>query len=307
MPIQFTCPHCGFQTNVAERFGGQTGSCASCRKAIAIPGKPVHTPKTGSTLKFTGLVAALGALGIVAIGGALFFLIFQAADTRPVPVAVVANTTGTAVASPKTLGRCSDNVAKIGEAFEAYHEQKGHYPPAYTTDESGNPLHSWRVLILPHLDEHELYARFDLTKPWNDPMNIFLAREMPRVFQCPGEPSKTDETSYMMIVGEEFLFHKDRKATKDDLKDGAASTLLVVEVKQSVAQWVEPVDLNEQNIDWNRNGRFGIGSEHSADGFYALTADGKVHHIGDSVSPDALKGMATREGGETIDPASWSN
>ena len=36
MPIQFTCPHCGLKTNVADQYVGQTGPCAGCQKTVTI-------------------------------------------------------------------------------------------------------------------------------------------------------------------------------------------------------------------------------------------------------------------------------
>ena len=47
MPIPFTCPHCGHQTNVADQYAGQTGPCASCGKTITVPvlgSRPTHLP-----------------------------------------------------------------------------------------------------------------------------------------------------------------------------------------------------------------------------------------------------------------------
>ena len=38
MAIQFTCPHCGVVTDVAEQYAGQTGPCARCGKTITVPG-----------------------------------------------------------------------------------------------------------------------------------------------------------------------------------------------------------------------------------------------------------------------------
>ncbi len=38
MPIPFTCPYCGHQTNIDEYYAGQTGPCARCEKMVTIPG-----------------------------------------------------------------------------------------------------------------------------------------------------------------------------------------------------------------------------------------------------------------------------
>ncbi len=37
MPIVFTCPHCGLQTNGPDEYGGKSGPCAECGRQITIP------------------------------------------------------------------------------------------------------------------------------------------------------------------------------------------------------------------------------------------------------------------------------
>ena len=79
MPIPFTCPHCGHQTSVDERYAGQTGPCASCGKTITVPpvsGAPstYHPPKNSSSgpiILIILVVALLG--GMLACGGILAF------------------------------------------------------------------------------------------------------------------------------------------------------------------------------------------------------------------------------------------
>ena len=36
MPIQFTCPHCGQETFVADQYVGRSGPCAGCGRTITI-------------------------------------------------------------------------------------------------------------------------------------------------------------------------------------------------------------------------------------------------------------------------------
>jgi hypothetical protein len=60
-------------------------------------------------------------------------------------------------------------------AVANYHDVKGHYPPAYIADANGKPMHSWRVLILPYLEENELFEKYDFTQPWNSEANLRLA------------------------------------------------------------------------------------------------------------------------------------
>ncbi|MBC8288680.1 MAG: DUF1559 domain-containing protein, partial [Planctomycetes bacterium] len=59
-----------------------------------------------------------------------------------------------ATRTPREASRrsqCKNNLKQIGIALHNYHEDHGAFPPAYTMDANGQPLHSWRTLILLYL------------------------------------------------------------------------------------------------------------------------------------------------------------
>ena len=60
-----------------------------------------------------------------------------------------------------TPARCVNNMRHIGIALQNYHDTYKSFPPAYVADENGRPMHSWRVLILPFLEENGLYEKYD--------------------------------------------------------------------------------------------------------------------------------------------------
>jgi hypothetical protein len=66
---------------------------------------------------------------------------------------------------------CANQLHQIAIAIHNYVNAHHALPPLYTTDVDGKPLHSWRTLILPYLEEHKLYDSIDLTKSWDDPVN----------------------------------------------------------------------------------------------------------------------------------------
>ena len=100
--------------------------------------------------------------------------------------------------------RSSNNLKQIGVALHNYHGvYKTLPPPAKTAD--GKPLLSWRVLILPFLeDDDNLYAQFKLDEPWDSPHNIKLLTKMPEVYAHPADPeaAKKGLTYYQVFVGE---------------------------------------------------------------------------------------------------------
>ena len=65
--------------------------------------------------------------------------------------------------------QCKNNLKQIGLALHNYHDLYGSFPPAFTVDSNGMPLHSWRTLILPFIDQLPLYQNVNgtqLTADW---------------------------------------------------------------------------------------------------------------------------------------------
>ncbi len=83
------------------------------------------------------------------------------------------------------------NLKVIALALQNNHDSFGKYPAAIY-DPAGKPLLSWRVAILPFIEQIELYQKFDLTKPWDDPHNKKLSAEMPRSFSSCRDRKRQD-------------------------------------------------------------------------------------------------------------------
>ena len=96
----------------------------------------------------------------------------------------------------------SNAIKKIFLAFHKYHEKNKHLPPAIVYGPDGKPRHSWRVLILPFLDEHLLYQQYDFSVPWDDPKNAAILDKMPQVYRDPFSENENDNrTRYLVISG----------------------------------------------------------------------------------------------------------
>src|SRR5690349_18070524 len=61
---------------------------------------------------------------------------------------------------------CQCRLKQIGLALHNYLAAEGSFPPAYTVDADGKPMHSWRALILPYF-EGGLENSYDFSKPWD--------------------------------------------------------------------------------------------------------------------------------------------
>ena len=86
--------------------------------------------------------------------------------------------------------QCVNNLKQIGLAMHNYHATHKTFPPAFTVDKDGKPLLSWRVLILPYLEQDALYKEFHLDEPWDSPHNRTLIERMPPTYRCPMMSSK---------------------------------------------------------------------------------------------------------------------
>ena len=210
--------------------------------------------------------------------------------------------------------QCQQHVRMLSLACHNYESAHGHFPPPYSVDEYGKPLHSWRVLILPFIEENGLYDKLDLTKPWNDPVNIQYANQMPAMFRCPSyEADKTSpyydldlvSTSYVCIVGEETIWNPKKKIGFDDIEDGTANTVLIVESDRHRVHWMSPLDPQFDEVtSLTVEGTTDILSgPHSNRGNFSL-ADCSTHDSSGLMYTETLRAALTINGGEIID---WEN
>jgi hypothetical protein len=134
---------------------------------------------------------------------------------------------------------------QIVMALQAYHEEHGHLPPAVVFGPKGEPFLSWRVLLLPYLDQEKLYKRFRLDEPWNSPENSKLLPEIPSCFQ-PLRLDRSDSlnsTFHQVFVGPGAAFEEKRGLNFErDFPDGLDQTIILVEAFEPVP-WTSPRDL----------------------------------------------------------------
>ena len=211
------------------------------------------------------------------------------------------------IGAPEAARRfvCNENIRNLGIALYDYETQYGVMPPAYTVDANGNRLHSWRTLILPYTGHQQLYNQTDFSKPWDDPINAAARQTVIEFFTC---PSKADDgaaanrTDYVVIVDNAAFFTGSKPTAMVDVTDGAAKTLLAVEVPRGGPdiEWMEPRDLSPRELV-ARISRAGNEPNHT-NGFHVMFADGRTNHFPNNVNLEQLKAVITRSGGEVVEP-----
>lgn len=210
----------------------------------------------------------------------------------------------TAYKSAARAAQCSNNLKQIALALHQYHEVYGSYPPRYVADAAGRPMHSWRVLLLPFLEQEALYREYDFREPWDGPKNIKLLARMPSLFACPSDQRRRDgRTNYVAIGGPETMFPGATSVKNSEVTDGLANTLTVVETTSLDVPWTAPVDLDVRTMSMRINDpdRPGMSSGHPGGAHVAL-GDGTVTTLKNAQPAKQLRTFTTIRAGD-LNPA----
>jgi hypothetical protein len=203
--------------------------------------------------------------------------------------------------SNRQRGLCIQNLEKIAAALNNYALDYGSYPPPTTFAADGQPLHSWRVLILPYLGYQERYDQYRLDEPWSSTHNQKLAFQPPTEYLSPGTtPGFASSCSYFLITGPGTLFPQSGPLGPSAVVDNPRKTLLLVESATpplSTLQWTEPGDFKIGAL------AFRIGSDvggNHAEGVTIATVDGTGHWLAGSTSAAMFRALISPRGGEAI-------
>jgi hypothetical protein len=200
-----------------------------------------------------------------------------------------------------------NKLRQIGISFHNYHEAfKGFPIDSYDAD--GKPLLSWRVHILPFVEQQALYEQFHLDEPWDSEHNKKLIAQMPRIYFAPGSELQDGRTVYLTPTGKGTINPpRDENARNDqgkfptgirfrDILDGTSNTIMVVEASDKIAvPWSKPADYQ---LDPKAPTADLIGLHKK--GFQASLCDGSVQFISEFVDVGVLNALFTRAGGEIV-------
>ena len=134
----------------------------------------------------------------------------------------------------------ANELKQIGLAIHNYEAANGHLP-ADIRDADGKPILSWRVQLLPYLEQEHIYRQLRLTEPWDSDHNKKVTATAPAVFRGPGG----GKTVYLAVTGKNTAFPQDgSKLRLADVTDGLSNTIFAVEVNdESAVPWAKPADL----------------------------------------------------------------
>ncbi len=185
----------------------------------------------------------------------------------------------------------ANQIKKLALAFHNYESAYKRLPPA------GVNL-SWRVSLLPYLEQYTLYNQFRFDEPWNSATNLALLDDMPDIFRALGDSPDTTDSSYRLLGGTQMAYASGLTTQGprfSQFTDGVTNSILFVEAGKDLSvPWTKPDVLVLPSTDiWANLGTLPEGQMRVA------MADGAVRSIWNGVSNDVILGLATTNGGDS--------
>jgi hypothetical protein len=190
------------------------------------------------------------------------------------------------------LDKAKNNLKQIALAWHNYEAANGNMP-SNEQDAKGKALLSWRVQILPYIEEDALYKQFKMDEPWDSENNKKLIDEMPKIFAPIRVKADAGMTFYQSFTGKNALLKPGQKLTLANIPDGTSNTFMVVEAAKPVI-WTKPDDLPFDGKDVPAMGGMFDGK------FHASMCDGFVVRFRKGVDADILKLLIDPADGNVI-------
>jgi prepilin-type processing-associated H-X9-DG protein len=216
------------------------------------------------------------------------------ADFDVGPVFSLFSRTGQAPARANTV----NNLKQLGLAMHNYESTFQTMPPAAILGKKGKPLLSWRVAILPYIEQDNLYRQFKLDEPWDSDHNKKLLENtpMPRVFEVVGTTKPGSKETHMQVFrGNGAMFDLVQGVKITQIADGTSNTFMVAQGKTAVP-WTKPDDIEYDPKKDPTEFFLWVGEVTNV-----AFADGSVRTIAKKVKPATLHAYITKGGGEVIE------
>jgi len=172
--------------------------------------------------------------------------------------------------------------------------------PGNIVGPDGKVLMSWRVNILPYIEQDNMYRQLDMTKAWDDPKNAKVLEKMPELFRVFGREAEKGKTFLQMpsspkvLPGGSPFLVPGRRTTMASITDGTSNSIMVLEATDAV-NWAKPDDML---FDPTKTPKVGAQGQKW---FFALMGDGSVRSVRrEKLTDRDLKAMITIDGGEVV-------
>ena len=220
----------------------------------------------------------------------------QKEDSRPVYEEIDRTRAGKVLAS----NIVKLNLKTAGLAIYSFHDTYEQFPVGESPVikyRNGQPLLSWRVHVLPFMDEEvaKLYSQFKLDQPWDSPDNLKMLDQIPKVYQNQDYKGLGSHTTVLAINGPGAVFNPSEKLHMRDVTDGTSQTVLVINAGPDKAvPWTKPQDLTYQPNAILKS----LGDVN--DPFMVMFADGAIYPVRKTVDERMLLKMFQRNDGKFL-------
>jgi uncharacterized protein (TIGR03067 family) len=188
----------------------------------------------------------------------------------------------------------ANNLKQIGIAMHNYHDAHNALPLHAIYGKDGKtPLLSWRVAILPYIDNGALYKEFKLDERWDSPHNKKLIPKMPKLYEVGIGKAGEGQTYYQVFMGSGTVFDGTKKVMFKDIARGTDQTALAVEATEPVI-WTKPADVT---LPADKDMRPAVGGLFS-NGFHVLLCNGGVVMMARTASTDLIRSVAKIKDGD---------
>jgi hypothetical protein len=336
MPITLECS-CGKKLSVDEKFRGKKAVCPACGAKVLVEDtdatavqegkpRPTSTPAPEPRIPTKRPQAASrGILPWLAVGGCGVMLLLCCGVTgsggwlirariveEELVAKIEADKRAAAARRRDEQSESTNNLKQLGIAMHSFHDVYKGFPLATIPHpQTGQPLLSWRVTLLPYIEQEQLGKQIKIDEPWDSAHNRQFWDKMPKAYQLPGKPND-GKTYYQVFRGQESMFPDpaqpgppfiNRGLNLLRITDGASNTIMIVEAADAV-NWMKPEDIpfqpGPQGMPLNR-----LGNHWGDDSFQMLLADGAVIRLRRTIPPAELQKLITRAGNEVVNFDRW--
>ncbi|MDA0587929.1 MAG: DUF1559 domain-containing protein [Planctomycetota bacterium] len=213
--------------------------------------------------------------------------------TTPSPGGSSNPLTGALDAARRTQSK--NNLKQLMLGVHNYHDAHKKFPQSAIVGPDGKTTHSWRVALLPFLNQTALYNQYKLDEPWDSPANQSVMNQMPAVFRHPNDLASSTNAAYFGLVGPDTAMGDSTKQTgMRDVTDGTSNTIFLVEAKRNIP-WSKPED-----VSYATGGPIPQLGGHHNGGYHVGLADGATRFLSASVDQNTLRNLINRKDGQVV-------
>ncbi len=202
-----------------------------------------------------------------------------------------------AAGGPVESMQLKNSLKQIGLAFHNYHDAFQRFPRADGDGAGQQTGLSWRVHLLPFLDQAPLYNQFHFDEAWDSEHNKTLIAQMPALFKSP-DVTEAGKTAFHVFTGENTLFHGEKGLSIRNVTDGTSNTILAVLAGSDTAEiWTKPGGLE---VDFSAPKK-ALGDLKKDERILVLVADGSVRPVLTNMDDTQLANLIRPADGNVVD------